>query len=233
MGFFVNVAMRGGLAAARQVLQLEDRRTAQLNRLTSAVDAGLTGPYKAALEHLAIAQQPDVEAESVARHLDKAEDLFAAAYGNLCDIDPLQSAWAAVNIALICLALGRQNEARHWARLASERATIASDLVDQQLQDRADSRMGRLRLTSENTESAVLLGGAAATGLGAAAAGITIATGGLGIVAVGAGFGAAAAVSKGMQMYRQRKLKERDLKVREMTEFLSDITALRQSLGDS
>lgn len=232
MGLLGSVAARGGAAAARHILQLEDRRTTQLNRLTRAVDAGLEGPYHAGVELLKLAARPDTGDQSAARHLARAEELFVVAFGNLRDVSPLQSAWAAIHLAVICSATGRRSEGLYWARLAHDRATLAAKQVAQQLSDRADGRVGRLRMTSENTEAAVALGGAAATGVGAAAAGITIATGGLGIVAIGAGLGASLAVAKGMQMYRSRQLKVKDLKEKEMVDFLAEIVSLRQSLGD-
>src|SRR6266581_4158951 len=140
MGLLGKVALRGSLAAARHILQLEDRRTAQLNRLARAVDAGLEGPFKAGLQHVEIAMKADTGTESAARHLGRAEELFVVAFGNLREIDPLQSAWAAVNLTVICSATGRQSEGLHWAELAHERATAAADQAAQELADRADGR---------------------------------------------------------------------------------------------
>jgi len=232
MGLLRTVGLRGGLAAARHILQLEDRRTAQLNRLARAVDAGLKGPYQAGLQHLELAGKADANAESSTRHLALAEELFVVAFGNLREVDPLQSAWAAVNLAVICSATKRQSEALYWAEAAHERASVAADQAARELADHADSRFGRLRLTSENTEAGVIMGGAAATGIGAAAAGITIASGGLAIVAVGAALGVSLAAGKGIQMYRSHHLKARDAKAQEMAEFVADIVSMRESLSD-
>jgi hypothetical protein len=51
------------------------------------------------------------------------------------------------------------------------------------------------------------------------------------LVAVGTAFGATMAVGKGVEMYRNRQLKK-DLKAQEMSDFLTDIGRLRESLGD-
>ena len=232
MGLLGSVALRGGSAVARHVLELEDRRTKQLNYLTRAVDAGLEGPYKAGLQHLKLATKAETGAQSAARHLAGAEELFVVAFGNLRDVNPLQSAWAAVHLAVICAATGRRSEGLYWAELAQDRATAAADQAAQQLTDRADGRLGRLRMTSEGSETAIQIGGAAGTGIAAAAAGVTIASGGTALIAVGAALGASMAIGKGMEMYRNRKLKTRDLKAQEMSDFLTDIGRLRESLSD-
>jgi len=233
MGLLGSIALRGGVAAARQILQLEDRRTKQLAQLALAVDAGLAGQFKAGLQHLEIATTVETSSQSVARHLELAEERFVVAFGNYRDIDPLQSAWAAVYLIVICAATGRQSEALHWGRLAYACSTEAADLVSQQLKDRADGRVGRMKLTSEAAEGGVVVAGGAATGLAAAAAGVTIATGAVGLVAVGAAIGAVRGIAKGMEMYRQRQLRYREERMKEIAEFVNDIVSLRRSLGDN
>lgn len=232
MGLLGSIALRGGVAAARQILQLEDRRTKQLTQLALAVDAGLAGQFKAGLQHLEIATTVDTSSQSVARHLGLAEERFVVAFGNYRDIDPLQSAWAAVYLTVICVATGRQGEALHWGRLAYVCSTEAAELVSRQLTDRADGRVGRMRLTSETAEGGVVVAGGLATGWAAAAAGLTIATGVVGLVAVGAAIGATRGIAKGMEMYREHQLKYRDARIEEIGQFVDDIVSLRRSLGD-
>ena len=232
MGLLGSIALHGGSAAARHVLELEDRRTKQLNYLMRAVDAGLEGPYKAGLQHLKIATKAETGAQSAARHLAEAEELFVVAFGNLRDVYPLQSAWAAIHLAIICAATGRRSEGLHWAELAQDRATAAADLATQQLTDRADGRVGVLRMTSEKTEDAIGSAGAVGAGAAAGAVGITIATAGTALLAAGAVFGASMAIVGGMEMYRKRQLKKLDLKVQEMSDFLTDIGRLKESFSD-
>jgi hypothetical protein len=232
MGLLGSVALRGGSAAARHILQLEDRRAKQLNHLTRAVNAVLEGPYKAGIQHLKIAANVETSGQSAAQHLANAEGLFVEAFGNLRDVNPLQGAWAAVHLAVICMATERRSEGLYWAELAQDRATAAADLAAQELTDRAEGRVGRLRLTSENSEAAVQLGGAVGTGVGVAAAGVTIASGGTALVIVGAAIGATMAVGKGMEIYRSHQLKKRDLNTREISDFLSDIGDLKEALSN-
>ena len=232
MSLLTSIAVRGAAAAARQILQLEDQRTRQLAQLAAAVQAGLEGPYRSGIEHLRIAATVDTTAPSAAGHLVSAEELFVQAYGNLKEVDPLLSAWAAVQLVVICLATGRQNEGLHWARLGHQRAVRAAELQHRQLTDRADGKVGRLKLTSEGTSGSVQLAGGAATGLAAAAAGITIATGGLGLVAIGAGLGASLAAGKALDMYRERGLRVRAAKEKEISAFVDDLVELRRRLGD-
>jgi hypothetical protein len=226
MGLLGTVTLRGASAAARYMLQIENEHTRQLNQLMLGVDALLSGPYNAALEDLEIAAKADTSPESAASHLVDAQKSFTLAYGNLKKVDPLQSAWAAVHMAIICTATQRRGEALHWASLAHERATEAMNLLDAQVNDKAEMRMGRLKLNSESSEMVVITGGVAA------AFGITIASGGLALPAFAVA-GAAAASAKGMEMFRNRRRRKEAAKVYGVRQFLDDVNSLKEQLGDS
>lgn len=221
------VALRGAAAAARHTLGIESERTKQLNRLTRGVDALATGPYHAAMEHLELAAKGD----SAASHLADAERSFVQAYGNLKPVAPLQAAWAAAHLALIYVATQRQGEARHWAVRAHERATEALALLNAQMRDKADTRVGRLKLTSDTSAGIVTLGGAAGIGIGAAAAGVTIASGGLALPIVGAALVAVVATSDGIDKFRKRQFRKGSARVAELEAFLADIDGVRKHLG--
>jgi hypothetical protein len=90
-----------------------------------------------------------------------------------------------------------------------------------------------MKLTSDVTEGGVVVAGGAATGLAAAAAGVTIATGGVALVAIGAAIGATRGIAKGMEIYRERQLRYREERMKEIAEFVNDIVSLRRSLGDN
>jgi hypothetical protein len=224
------VALRGASAAARHTLQIESAHTRQLKQLTHGVDALLGGQYNAALEDLAIAAKPDTSPESAARHLAEAERSFTQAYGMLQKVNPLQSAWAAVHLAIICTATRRRGEALHWAVNAQDRATEALTLLTAQMKDKADSRVGRLKLTSDNAQANVLMGGAAGLGIGAAATGVTIASGGLTLVIWGAAVGAVFVASEGVDKFRKHQIRKGAARVNELKAFLDDIGGLRKQL---
>lgn len=233
MGLLASITLRGGSAAARHLLQLEDRRSQQLRELALAVDAVLEGPYKAALEDLELAARAETDPDSAARHLARAEVRFGDAYGNLKEVNPLLGSWAAVYLAVISSVAGHREDALHWGRRAHESAVRARDLVVLTMSDRAAGRVGRLKLTSEDTEAGVWLAGVGATGMGAAAAGVTIASGGLAFVAVGAALGATWGVTKGIELFRNHHLKARALKMQELSDFIDDINGMRRAFGDA
>jgi hypothetical protein len=219
-------------AAARHLLHIENEHTRQLKQLAHGVDALLSGPYNTALEHLEIAAKADTPPESAASHLAEAQKSFTQAYGNLMRVNPLQSAWAAVHLAIISTATRHRGEALHWAVRAHDRATEAWELLTAEVKDKADLRVGRLKLTSEGAQTTVAMGGIAGIGIGAAAAGVTIATGGLALPIVGAAVGAALAASGGMDKFRKRQIKKGTARVDELRAFLDDVNRLRERLDD-
>jgi hypothetical protein len=231
MALLTSLAMRGGTAAARNILQLEDERTRQLRRLEVRVNALLTGPYRAGIEHVALMTRPDTSPASAERHLRLAEESFTNAFANTRDVEPLEGAWSAVQLVVIALADGRRGEALHWARQAQDRATVALEQLEQAVKDRAEGRRGRLRLTSENAEANAFMGGAAVTGVGAAAAGVTVASGGLALVAVGAAAGTVFVVAKGLEVYRTSRLKAGSAQVAALSAFVDDLAKLTEALA--
>jgi hypothetical protein len=231
MGLLSSVAFRGGKAAAERILGVEDKRTRQLSRLSLRVDALLAVPYHTGLEHVTILNRPDFHPSQSAWHLSEAEKSFAAAFGNFKNVDPLQSAWAAVQLAIISVATGRRGNALHWTKRGHEQATRALGQVRRQIRDKADGRVGRMRLTSEGATANVPVGRAAATGLVAAAAGVTIASG-VGLVAVGAGVGANLAYQKGVDHSRSRQLNGGQAREQEIADFIDELVHLRATLGD-
>jgi hypothetical protein len=233
MGLLATITLRGGSAAARHILQLEDQRSRQLRELALAVDAVLEGPYKSALEDLELAAGAATDPHRAGRYLARAEDRFGLAFGNLKDVDPLLGSWAAVHLAVICAATDRRDDALHWSRRAHELALRAKELLLLQSSDRAAGRVGRLKLTSEDTELGVWFAGVGATGVGAAAAGVTIASGGLAFVAVGAALGATWGVTKGIELFRNHHLNAQALKMRELSDFIDGINGMRRAFGDS
>ena len=140
--------------------------------------------------------------------LAEAERSFTQAYGKLQKVNSLQSAWAAVHLTIICMATQRGGEALHWAVNAHDRTTEAVELLAAQMKDKADLRVGRLRLNSDDASAIVLMGGGAGVGLGAAMAGVTIASGGLALPIVGAAFGAVFFAAEGMEKFRKRQLRK-------------------------
>ena len=161
MGLLSSLAFRGGNAAAERILGVEDKRTRQLNRLAHRVDALLAAPYQTGLEHVTIMNRPDFHPSNTAWHLSEAEQCFATAFGNFKNVDPLQSAWAAVHLAIISVATGRRGNALHWTQRGHEQSTRALEAVRRQIRDKADGRVGRMPLTSEGSTGTVAVGGAA------------------------------------------------------------------------
>ncbi|HEY3201743.1 MAG TPA: hypothetical protein VGK55_14490 [Actinomycetes bacterium] len=231
VGLLSSLAFRGGNAAAERILGVEDKRTRQLNRLAHRVDALLAAPYQTGLEHVTIMNRPDFHPSNTAWHLSEAEQCFATAFGNFKNVDPLQSAWAAVHLAIISVATGRRGNALDWTQRGHEQATRALEQVRRQTGDKADGRVGRMRLTSEGSTGTVAIGGAATTGLVAAAAGVTIVSG-VGLVAVGAALGANVAYQKGVDHSRHRQVNASQAQEQEIADFIDELAHLRAALGD-
>jgi hypothetical protein len=227
-----SLAVHGATTAARHLLHIETEHTRLLNQLTRGVDALLSSPYNTAIAHLEIAAKADTSPQRATSNLADAQKSFVAAYGTVQKVDPLQSAWAAVHLAIICTATQELGEARHWADHARDRATEALELLETEVKAKADLRVGRLKLNSEDASGHVAVAGAAGIGLGAAAAGVTIASGGLALPLVGAAVGAVAATSKGMDLLRQRQIKKGSARVDNLRAFLDDVNSLREQLDD-
>jgi hypothetical protein len=231
MGLLSSLTFRGGNAAAARILGVEDKRTRQLNRLAHRVDAWLAAPYQTGLEHVRILNRPAFHPSNTAWHLSEAEQCFATAFGNLKNVDPLQSAWAAVQLAIISVATGRLGNALRWTQRGHEQATRALERARRQRRDKADGRVGRMRLTSEGSTGTVAIGGIAATGLVAAAAGVTIVSG-VGLVAVGEALGANVAYQKGVDHSRHRQLNTGQARKQEIADFIDELVHLRAALDD-
>jgi hypothetical protein len=231
MGLLSSLTFRGGNAAAARILGVEGRRTRQLNRLAHRVDALLAAPYQTGLEHVTILNRPDFHPSRTAWHLSEAEQCFATAFGNFKNVDPLQSAWAAVQLAIISVATGRRGNALHWTQRGLEQATRAREQIRRQIPDKADGRVGRMRLASEGSTGRVAIGGTATTGLVAAAAGVTIVSG-VGLVAVGAALGANLAYQKGVDHSRHRQVNAGRAREQEIADFIDELIHLRAALGD-
>jgi hypothetical protein len=231
MGLLSSLTFRGGNAAAERILGVEDRRTRQLHRLAHRVDALLAAPYQTGLEHVTALNRRDFHPSRTAWHLSEAEQCFAAAFGNFKNVDPLQSAWAAVQLAIISVATGRRGNALDWTLRGLEQATRALDQVRRQVWDKADGRVGRMRSASQESTGTVAIGGTAATGLVAAAAGVTIVSG-VGLVAVGAALGATAAYQNGVDPSRHRQVNTGQAREQEIADFIDELVHLRAALGD-
>jgi hypothetical protein len=226
------VAKRGGSAAAQHLLEIESQHARQLKQLGEGVDALLKGAYEATLVDLEISAGVNTSRASVEEHLLQAQRNFTLAYGNLQRVDPLQAAWAAVHLAILCLATERRDEAIYWARRADEGASRAFDHYAAQAKDRADARIGRLRLTGDTAQGTVLLGGGAGIGLGAGVAGMTIASGGLALGALAVAFGAVLATRAGMEKYQKHQSRNAEIRMNEIAGFVGDIQDFRRRLGD-
>jgi hypothetical protein len=224
-------AMRGGSAAARHLLDIESQHARQLKQLGRGIDALLKGPYEAAIVDLELSAGVNASRASVDEHLLQAQRNFTLAYANLKEVDPLQAAWAAVHLAVLCLATERR-EAIYWARRADECASRALNQHAVEARDRAETRIGRLRLTGDTAQGTVLLGGGAGIGIAAGVAGITIASGGLALGALAAAFGAVRAAQAGMEKYQAHQSRTAETRTREIVGFVGEIQDLRRRVGD-
>jgi hypothetical protein len=208
--------------ALKSLLAIEDQRTQQLNRIERKVQAGLERPYHAGRLILEEANAPDIGAARRAERLVRAEDAFIDAYGALHEVDPSIAAWSAVHVVGISLLQERSSDARRWAekthlaaiKAVRERCTASND--------RIDSKLGKLRITSaELTDGGV-------AGMMTYAIGITF----VGFAALPA-VPAAVAGAVGIKKYRQYRADRAEAGLTEVAKFADEVAAIRRSLGDT
>jgi hypothetical protein len=224
LSLLVQLSARVGVVGIQRILGLERQHTEQLRRIETKIDASLAGPYNSAIEHLKIAGSPGTTPQSRNNNLRWAEEQFIAARGNLTKVDPLQSAWAAVYLVVICKLTDRPREAADWASRAHADAVRAVELRCQEINDRIDSRVGKkIKLTTEKSMDKYYGGGVVA---GALIVGSSLIAGPA-VAVVGA------ATAGGIHVYRGYRAKKGRSALNELHDFVTQVAQVRSALGDA
>src|SRR4051812_22413168 len=96
--------------SVKHLLAVEDERKRQLDAIQRTVQAQLEGPYRAGLIELRLASTPGTTPIEASERVKRAEALFIQALGNFETVEPLQAAWARLQLAGISL-LDQQRDA--------------------------------------------------------------------------------------------------------------------------